>query len=147
MSRNKKPRKKSSNYVKVKRILTGAQMKWSVEDPLAHEPQIVDTAITHRNPYYKLMVGSIAVDIQHAINRYPFKYKVTIECEFKDAFGKQYFRGTDLIISGILKDSDGYYQQALEDIFEESNMAQYVTTHVTAEIIGAGVIKEEDFAA
>jgi len=147
MAKSKKPRKKSTNYKKVQRILKGVIMGWSVEDPLKHESQIIDTQITHRNAYYKLMVPHIAKDIKAAIDKYAFKYKVAIECEFKDAHEKQYFRGADLVISGFLANADGHYQQAIEEIFEVANMDHYITTHVTAEIIGAGEIREEDFAA
>lgn len=134
-------------HTKVRRILTGAVMKWTVEDPLRPNAQIVDTKIEHRNPYYRLMKYEIVRDIQASIERFPFKWRVKIECEFKGPFGKPYYRGADLVISGILNLADSHYQQAIEDVFAESNMSQYVTTHVTAEIIGVGHIKEEDFAA
>lgn len=147
MARSKKPSKKSTNFKKVQRILKGSRMCWSVEDPLRHQTQIIDTKITHKNPYHKLMVSQIATSIQAAIDQYSLKYKVMIECEFKDQFGKSYFRGADLIISGILKNADGHYQSAIEEIFEAANMDHYVITHVVAEIIGAGEIKEGDFAA
>lgn len=147
MAKSKKPRKKQTNYKGVKRILTGAIMCWSVEDPLKPGSQIVDTKIEHRNPYFRLMTQQIARDIHAAIDKYAFKYKITIECEFKDGFGKTYYRGSDLVISGVLKHADGHYQSAIEDIFAEANMNQYVTTHVSAEIIGAGEIKDQDFAA
>lgn len=147
MAKSKKPRKKSTQFKKVQRILKGAILKWSVEDPLRHETQIINTSITHRNPYHKLMAAQIARDIQAAIEKLAFKYKVQIECEFRDGNGKTYYRGADLVISGILRNADGHYQTAIEEIFEVANMAHYVTTHVTAEIIGAGEIKDEDFAA
>lgn len=147
MAKSRKPRKKSTNFKKVSRILKGACMHWSVEDPLKPKTQIVDTKITHKNPYYRLMCQQIARDIHNAIDRYSLKYRVNIECEFKDQFGKQYFRGAEVIISGVLKNADGYYQSAIEDVFAESNMNHYVITHVTAEILGAGEIKEKDFAA
>lgn len=107
----------------------------------------MDTKIDHKNPVLKLVVREIARDIQAAIARYAFKYRVQIECEFKDDFGKTYYRGADLVISGILKSADGHYQSAIEDIFAEANMDHYVITHVTAEIIGAGEIKNADFEA
>ncbi len=147
MAKSKKPRKKSTQYKKVQRILKGAIMKWTVEDPLRHQTQIIDTSISHRNPYYKLMASQIARDIQAAIEKFAFKYKVAIECEFKDASGKNYYRGADLVISGILRHADDHYQNAIEEIFEVANMQHYVTTHVTAEIIGAGEIQDRDFAA
>lgn len=147
MAKSKKPRKKSTPYKKVQRILKGAIMKWSVQDPLRHQAQIIDTSITHRNPYHKLMACQIARDIQAAIEQFAFKYKIEIECEFCDGNGRAYYRGADLVISGILSNADGHYQSAIEEIFEAANMQHYITTHVTAEIIGAGEIKEEDFAA
>ena len=122
-------------------------MRRSVVDPLKPEAQIVDTKIDHKNPVLKLVVKEIARDIQSAIARYAFKYRVQIEVEFKDDFGKAYYRGADLIISGILKNADGHYQAAIEEIFAESNMDHYITTHVTAEILGAGEIKNADFEA
>lgn len=128
-------------------LLMGAQFGWTAVDPLAPGHDITETWMGHRNSIKGLILkrpGNRKLFMELTDTR-ALKWKVTIEMEFKTPDGKQYFRGADIVIHGILKRMDGHYQQALEDIFNEANMRHYITTRMVAEIIGAGPIQEKDF--
>lgn len=129
-------------------MLIGARFGWTASDPLAHGHDITETWMGHRNNIKGLLLKqpyNRKAFTQMTETR-PLKWKVSIEMEFKDAYGKLYYRGADIVIHGILRKMDGHYQATIEELFEVANMRHYVTTRMTAEIIGAGPIVEADFA-
>ena len=128
-------------------FIKGAQFGWSAIDPLAPKHDVMDTWMGHRNPVRAMMFHKQRGQglILELVNNRRLKWKVTIEVEFKDSNGKKYYRGAELVVQGVLKDSDSHYLQALEDIFAESQMKHYVKTSITAEVLGTGAIEEKDF--
>lgn len=135
MARSKKPRRKQSKYNKVKNILVGTTMKWAVEDPLA-DGVPVRGQLGHRVAANTMQVRQAANEIQLLIQRFPFEFRVDVECEFIDSFGVTYFRPYELICNGFISGADEYYFDAIEKIFAEANMNQYITTHVCITILG-----------
>ncbi len=126
-------------------IMTGAQFGWDCEDPLEPGSDIVNTWISHKNPITRIFLKKEKSRFYGLTDKKKLKWKVKIECEFKVPDGKTYYRGADLVIHGILREADGYYQDALEEIFAEAKMSHYVTTHLVAEILGNNNILERDF--
>tara|TARA_Y100000310_G_scaffold290528_1_gene317809 strand:+ start:2797 stop:3297 length:501 start_codon:yes stop_codon:yes gene_type:complete len=144
----KKRNKKYNNYEHAIKIVKGLVMSWTVDDPLSDDRKVNSyRKVTHRNPIHKLMAVHIANDTLPLVQKRRLKYNVKIECEFKDDFGRQYFRAREMVIDGVLRMADDNYYAAVESIFEESNMNHYVTTHVIIEILGRGGIQENDFEA
>lgn len=143
--RNKKPRGKKSNIKSAMRLLKGTIMKWSVDDPLGDDDEILNSKIDHANPHAKLMLKEISQIMQGVVTQMYLKWKITLEIEFVDQYGKKYFRGADLVLWGRLNEMDDHYQKTVEEIFTVANMDQYVTTHLRAEILGNSPIKESDF--
>lgn len=139
--------KKRSKQKSELSLFMGARFGWTAVDPLAPGHNITETWMGHRNSVKGMILKrpkNRKLLLELADKR-ALKWKVTIEMEFKTPDGKQYFRGADIVIHGILGRMDGHYQQALEDIFAEANMRHYITTRMVAEIIGAGPIQESDF--
>ncbi len=142
MSKKRKHRDKASANV---RVMTGAQFGWDCEDPLEPESEIINTWINHRNPITRMFLKKDKARFYGLTDKKKLKWKIKVECEFKMPTGKIYYRGADLVIHGILREADGHYQDAIEDIFNDAQMSHYVTTHVTAEILGNNNIIERDF--
>lgn len=148
MAKSKKPRKKHSTRKELHRLLNGMVMQWTVEDPLNDDRStVIHGRLKHRNSLKDLCLQGMKQEIQLVVTKIPLKWRVDIEVEFKDDFGKQYFRGAEMLVDGVLNLADEDYFGAIEGIFQESNMAHYEVTHVTAECLGHGVIKKSDFAA
>jgi len=135
MARSKKPRRKQSKYNKVRRILTGTTMTWNVEDPLA-DGVPVRGQLGHKVAANVMDIRRAAKEIQVLVQRYPFEFRVDVECEFKDPFGVTYFKPYELICNGFISGADKYYFDAVEEIFAGANMSHYVTTHVCITILG-----------
>lgn len=137
--------RRNSNYNSAMRMLTGLTMEWSVLDPLGDADEILNSKISHTKPYARLMLTEITLAIDDVLTKMHLKWKIMVEIEFTDAFGKTYFRGADLVLWGKLNEMDGHYQKAVEEIFDVANMDQYVCTHIKSEILGNSSIKEKDF--
>jgi hypothetical protein len=125
-------------------------MSWSAVNPLVSlseqtDSDITNTSYKHLNPIYQLMVKEIFTNGKYQIHKSRLKWRVMVECEFLDANDKKYYRARELVIHSILDEADGHYQQAVEEMFAESNMAHYVTTNITCTILGDCGIKDEDF--
>ncbi len=144
--RTKGPRKKRSIRRAGVRTMKGLIMSWSAEDPLEPNCEITGTNLSHRNPVYRTMLGEIKKSIQGITDSVRLKWAVKIEVRFIDDNGKPYYRGADMVIHGILNEADGHYQEALEEIFAESNMGHYHRCDFTAEVLGDCPIKDGDFA-
>lgn len=142
MSKKRKHCKSKSNM----KFMIGSQFGWDCQDPLAPGSDIVKTWINHRNPITRIILKKDKAKFYGLTDKQKLKWKINIECEFKAPKGKTYYRGADIIVHGILKDADGHYQKEVEDIFSIANMSHYVTTHMTAEIIGNNNILERDFS-
>lgn len=138
MSKNKKGRKKYDYRKKAVLSLTGVVMKWSVVDPLGEKPEILNTNYKHKNCVYRLVGAEIKGMIKTAMAKLRMLYRVTVEVEYAGDNNKAYFRSATLGIDGIFYDAEDDYMDAIENIFNESNMSQYVNTHVTIEILGCG---------
>ena len=138
-------RKKYSPHKKAKNMLIGARFGWDCENPLEPKSEITNTWLGHRSSVKEVMIKRDQRNFYGLTNKLKLKWKVNIEVEFRDPNGKQYFRGADLVIHGILSEADGHYQQAIEEIFSVAKMSHYVTCHMTAEVIGTDVIRETDF--
>lgn len=135
MARSKKPRRKQSKYNKVRRILTGTTMTWNVVDPLA-DGTPVRGQLGHKVTANTMHVRQAAKEIQILVQRYPFEFRVDIECEFKDPFGVTYFKPMEMICNGFISGADEYYYDAVESIFAGANMDHYIATHVCITILG-----------
>lgn len=138
-------RRKQRNIAKsVNQLVIGSQFGWQSQDPLAPNADVTHTWLSHVNPVKKILIKKQQQHLLRITETVKLKWKVNVEIEFRDPSGKQYFRAVDLLIHGILRQADGHYQAAIEEVFDVSNMSHYVTCHVTAEIIGTDVINDKD---
>ncbi|KZZ72445.1 hypothetical protein A3765_28400 [Oleiphilus sp. HI0130] len=139
-----KKRKQRNHTKATNHLIIGTQFGWDCQDPLEPKSEITNTWLSHVNPVKKILIKKNQRALLNITETVKLKWNVDVEVEFCDPNGKTYYRGANLLIHGILRQADGYYQQALEEIFAEANMRHYVTCHMTAEIIGTDVINDKD---
>lgn len=138
-------RKKYNPQKQQQELLIGAQFGWQCRDPLEPKSDITHTWLGHKNPVKRVLIRQNRSNFYGLTDKLKLKWRVNVEVEFKDMNGKAYYRGADLVIHGILREADGHYQAAIEEIFNEANMQHYVTCHMTAEVIGTNAITDRDF--
>lgn len=141
-SRKKKYNKKANAF----KFLNGIKVNWQVKDPLAQGATIDSyTKITHRNTLHLLDIHTIGKLFIEISTKYRLKYRINIDCIFKDFSGKEYIRGREMLVEGLLHDANEHYFEVVQDIFNESNMSQYITTDITVECLGRGNLSTKDF--
>jgi len=148
MARKLNKRKKQTQLLKsVRRVMTGLVFKFETDDPLSPDYELTpgSGSVEHKNPIHKLHTQQMMPYYNDFIDRIAFKWRVEIEVEFKDITGKSYFRGAQLVAHCCLKNLTPYFEDQVEEIFNQANMAQYVTTHVKATIAGVGKVEQSDF--
>ena len=121
---------------RVQRFLKGTRAEWTVEDPLreVEEGETANTKITHKSPVSQMQINQNLSTYIMPIKEWPHKWEVLIEAEFKDFNGKTYFRHTDINEATTFTNLHDTIADAVEAVFNSANMAQYVTTHMTATI-------------
>lgn len=141
-----KKRKQRNQHKAMQNLLIGAQFSWQCRDPLEPRSEITHTKLSHRNPVKRVLAEKNSHLYRHGLtDKLKLKWKVLVEVEFKGPDCKQYFRAAELVIHGILAEADDHFQRAIEEIFAAANMRHYVTCHMTAEVIGTDIIRDNDF--
>jgi len=141
----KSKRKQYSKDKVMNTFLIGSHYSFDVADPLGELPAITNTAYGHLNPIKKIMMKKNIRQLHAVFDNRKLKWKATIVVEFrKDT--KRYERHAEIVWFGLLRECEGEYQQAIEDIFTVSNMGHYVICHIKAEVIGVDQIKDSDFS-
>lgn len=131
----KKRNKKYSPEKSISRFLIGSIYEFDVKDPLGEEPLITNTSFNHKNPINKLKMKGKLKQIHQILQTKKLKWRSRIEVQFYD--GKEaYSRPAEMIWIGSFNGVEDEYQQAIEDIFNVSNMKHYLITQVKAEVIG-----------
>lgn len=137
-------KKKYSHDKAILRFLIGSFYSFDVRDPLGELPEISNTNYGHTNPIKRLSMKDCLKELHRVFDMRRLKWHSLIDVEFRT--GKQvYSRQAEIVWFGLLRDCEGEYQKAIEDIFEVSNMDHYHMTHVKAEVIGLSDIKDSDF--
>ena len=144
--RSKGVRKNRSARQQVIPYLVGARMAWSDFDPLSKDSEIINHRLSHKYALGMRNLHKLKPHTETMTSRMDLKWRVTISVEFKDLLDKQYWREAELVASGKLFEADPDFDRAIEDIFAQANMSQYVCCHFRAEIIGSNTqIKDGDF--
>lgn len=137
-------KKKYSPDKAISRFLVGSYYLFDVRDPLGEHPEITNTSYGHTNTIKRLSMKDCMRELHHVFDTKRLKWRSLIDVEFRT--GTQvYSRQAEIVWFGLLRDCEGEYQQAIEDIFSISNMDHYHMTHVKAEVIGFSEIKDSDF--
>ena len=138
-------KKKYSKERALTKFLVGSRYEFDVEDPLKDFPCITNTNYGHSNPIKAVMMYKNLTGLNKVFEVKRLKWKVTVNVEFRTE-KEGYNRLTELVWFGLLHESEGQYQEAIEDIFARSNMDHYVICHIRAEVIGVNEIKDSDFS-
>ena len=121
---------------RVQRFLKGTRAEWTVEDPLreVEEGETANTKITHKSPVSQMQINQNLSTYIMPIKEWPHKWEVLIEAEFKDFNGKTYYRRGKINQATSFTSLHETIADGVEEVFSSANMAQYVTTHMTATI-------------
>lgn len=141
----KAKRKQYSKGKVIDTFLIGSFYTFDVADPLGELPAITTTNYGHLNPVKKVMMKKNIKQLHAIFDSRKLKWKATIVVAFAKGI-EQYERHAEIVWFGLLRDCEGEYQQAIEDIFDISNMSHYVICHIKAEVIGVDQIKDSDFS-
>ncbi len=121
---------------RVQRFLKGTRAEWTVVDPLreVEEGETANTKITHKSPVSEMQINQNLSTYIMPIKEWPHKWEVLIEAEFKDFNGKTYFRRGMINQATSFTNLHDTIADGVEEVFSSANMAQYITTHMTATI-------------
>lgn len=130
----------------LRKTIVGTCMHWDDITPTAFDSDsITNTRFTHKNPSTSGMKKDLGKMIRFASIKMGMKWRVAAEMQFCGSDGKKYYRAAEVVKQGLLKSLSDDIIKACNEVFRESNMAQYIITHMTCEIIGDGEVKAGDF--
>tara|TARA_B110000093_G_scaffold173415_1_gene205515 strand:- start:585 stop:1055 length:471 start_codon:yes stop_codon:yes gene_type:complete len=141
----KKVKKKNKSF----NLMIGAVMKWECADPMVERPVIIRKGISHRNAITRLRLKNVGIreQMKDACENPNLKWSILATGVFKDPFGTTYMKPREMIYRGKLSQATPSFDKMQLLIFTENNMDHYITTELTAEILGTSGIKNEDFDA
>jgi hypothetical protein len=143
-------RKKSKTHHTLTNLLKqidGVEMGWSVLDPLSDDFKCHDLTVTHKNSLRMLPIvrEKTLQTWQWCIDKgVTTKYRMTVEMEFKGPSGT-YYRNLSSVLYGPLGRAQKTFDDSVEELFRDSNMAQYIVTRVRVLVIGNRAHKDKDF--
>ena len=125
--------------------MTGVVAKWSIRNPLESGGIMKHTSIGHRDTgKHRIMhTKNNLVDISNNIRDYPYKWKIEINAEFNG--DDLYLESRVFVLFCKLSGVNECWFKTMEQLFEEANMDDYVTTHVSARVLPGIEITEKDY--